>query len=249
MKAARLAILALLVGMFGAQGTFSQTRDSSSASSASCGALQFQLIGGAGINYIGKLSRSSFFRIGADLSLNHVNQSGNESSSFSYTSSSSPASSDSTIESSNQTMNSYNVSLSALYVQELAEYKSAFLYCGVGPMLTYSWSKSTDNHPVVETSGGITTFYTNTSSSTGKTSGIGPTAIIGVRSNLVNHVGVSAEIGFSAIYQWNTQSNLNISRSTSPPWYSASENVSNVSHMNGWNVSLSSVRIGVVFDL
>ena len=42
-------------------------------------------------------------------------------------------------------------------------------------------------------------------------SAVGPFVMLGVRSLLVERVSMSAEIGFSALYQWTTQSNSNSS--------------------------------------
>ena len=49
----------------------SQEATSQTTDSLSQGFLQFQLIGGLGVYYIGDWSASSYFRIGADMSLNH----------------------------------------------------------------------------------------------------------------------------------------------------------------------------------
>lgn len=251
MKATCLAILALLIVTFTAQRTFSQTTDSSSTSSTSCGALQIQSVGGWGVYYIGDLSRSSFFRVGADLALNHSTYSGTMSDHFLYTSSSSSPSSDTMTEQPSETTNSYGVALSALYIQKLAEYKSTFLYCGVGPMFTYSWEKGTDSYPYTQTSEGMTTTSEYTENFTDRTSGIGPIAILGIRSGLVDHIGISAEVGLSAIYQWNTvtESSLSTTTSTGAIPYTSSENDNSNYHLNGWVVSLTSVRIGVVVGL
>ena len=48
------------------------------------------------------------------------------------------------------TSNLYSFSLSALHIQRLLTYKQTFTYCGIGPMVSYSWNRSTDN---------VTIFY------------------------------------------------------------------------------------------
>lgn len=239
MKAICLAILTISIITFGSQETFSQTTDSTSSSSAFCGALQFQLTGGVGIYYIGELSQSSYYRVGADLSLNRSDQSGSESS---------LSSSDTTLSQPKQSTNSYQISLSALYIQKLAEYKKTFLYCGVGPMVTYSWQRGTSSYPSTDYYQGTTESEKYSSEYTSRISGIGPMAIFGVRTRLANQVGASAEIGISAVYQWNTQSGSSSSTYIGYGTTSTSNN-SDISHLNGWAVSLANVRVGVVFEL
>ncbi len=249
MKATCLAILAMLIVTFGSQRAFSQTIDSSSAASNSCGTLQIQSLGGWGIYYIGNLSGSSSFRVGADLSFSHSTESGNMSSYFLATSSSSSPSSDTTNEQPDETGNSYQINLSALYIQKLAQYKSTFLYCGAGPMFIYSWSKSTGSFPYSETSEGTTTTSQENLVSSSKTNGVGPVAILGIRSGLADRVGISAEIGLSAIYQWISTSDLYTTTYSGSPANTQTENESQIEHLKGWNIYLSSVRIGVTVAL
>lgn len=248
MKAICLAILTITIMTFDSQRTFSQTTDSTSSSSASGCALQFQLIGGVGIYYIGELNQSSYFRVGADVSLNHSDQSGDETTQYLYSSSSSSPTSDTTLSKPVQTTNSYKISISGLYIQKLAEYKTTFLYCGAGPLLIYSWDRGTSNSPSTEISEGAAYTEGYTYENTSKTSGIGPAAIFGVRSRLVDKVGLSAEVVLSAIYQWNTQTNSSSSTSSSVS-YTSADNSSGISHLNGWAVSVANVRVGVVIEL
>jgi hypothetical protein len=249
MKATCLAIFTMLIVTFGAQRAFSQTIDSSSAQSNSRGTLQIQSLGGWGIYYIGDLSQWSYFRVGADLSFNHSTQSGSLNSYSLSTTSLSSLGSDTLSEQPDETANSYQIDLSALYIQKLAQYKSIFLYCGAGPMFTYSWGKATASFPYTETSQGTSTTYQENDASSSKTTGIGPVAILGVRSQLVDRIGISAEIGLSAIYQWNSASDLYTTTFSGPPTNTGTENQSESEHLKGWNISLSTVRIGVTVAL
>jgi hypothetical protein len=72
-----LGILLLFLIILNSQRVFAQTADSAAVSSStSGGAIQFQLVGGIGVYYIGDWSPASRFRVGADVSWNHSNQSG-----------------------------------------------------------------------------------------------------------------------------------------------------------------------------
>ena len=248
-QATHLAIMLLWCTMLNSQIATSQTTDSLSQ-----GFLQFQLIGGLGIYYIGDWTTSSFFRIGADLSLNHTNQSGDSLQLSNYTTT--PPSSTSASSNTSQpghTSNSYQITLSALHVQKLLVYKQTFTYCGIGPMVSYSWSRSTNDIPTsYAQTYGTTTYYTSgeyISENTNKISALGPFAMLGVRSLLINRVAVSAEIGFSALYQWTTQSNSSTTTSTNPSGSSNTSDAGSISHLEGWNVSLYAIRIGLIIEV
>ncbi len=241
-------ILLLCFAILNSRDAFSQAKDSLSSSSTSDGALQFQLIGGLGVYYIGECGTYSHFRIGADLSLNHSDQSGSGTSYYYNTPSS--TSSSTTVSQPEQSSTSYQFSLSALYLQKLVEYRHASMYCGIGPSVNYSWNRSTNKSPSTETSGG-TVIYSSTDSygSTEKTSGIGPLVILGVRSRLVEHVGLSAEIGVSAVYWWNTQTYFSNSTSSGTSSDVSTANTSSTSRLTGWAISLTGIRVGLIVEL
>ena len=241
-QAINFAIMLLCFTILNSQKANSQTTDSLSQ-----GFLQFQLIGGLGVYYIGDLTPTSYFRIGADLSLNHSNQSGDSLGYSNY--SLSPPNVTSTGQP-EHTSNSYSFSLSALHIQKLVTYKQTFTYCGIGPMASYSWNRSTNN---------ITISYSQYSSNsedenTTKISAVGPFVMVGVRSLLVERVSISAEIGFSALYQWTTQSNSNSftyngSSGSSYTNNSYTNNTGGISHLKGWNISLYPIRIGLIIEV
>ena len=243
MKATCLAILTSLIVTFDAQTTYSQTGDSSSTSMQPGGAIQFQLIGGTGLDYIGYLNQSSSFRVGIDFSFNHSTQSGNQSSYYSYSPTQPPASSgDTTISENDLATNSYSLTLSGLYIQNLTEYGNAFLYCGVGPMLVFSLQRN------AWTNQSSTNLNWNNSESSSKTSGLGPIAILGARGKLCGQIEISGEIGVSATYQWNTFSSF--SNSGAIDLLNTSLNSSSsISHLNGWVFSFTHIRVGVIVDL
>ena len=246
-----ITIVLLLSTMLSLQTAHPQTTDSLIHASSSNGAMQFQLIGGIGVYYIGDWTPASQFRIGTDVSFNHSNQSGSNNgyTIYSYT----PPSSSSVqenIRQPDQTYNSYQTSLSGLYLHNLAEYKHTFIYCGVGPMITYSWNRSTSINPETYVSN-YTSSNNDNSESTNKRSGVGPLAIIGVRSRLLNHVSLSAELELSAVYQWTMQTSSDIYTSSnssfSPP--TNTDTSSDITHLNGWAISLNAIRVGLIIEL
>ena len=246
-----ITIVLLLSTMLGLQIAHTQTTDSLIHTSSSNGAMQFQLIGGIGVYYIGDWAPASQFRIGADVSFNHSNQSGSNNgyTIYSYT----PPSSSSVqenIRQPDQTYNSYQTSLSGLYLHNLAEYKHTFIYCGVGPMITYSWNRSISKNPQTYISID-TSSYNDNSEYTNKTSSVGPLAIIGVRSRLIDHVSLSAELELSAVYQWTMQTNsdIYISNNSSFNPVTNTNNSSDITHLNGWAISLNSIRVGLIIEL
>ena len=242
------AIILLLFTVLYSQVTLSQKADTLLSACAPDGAVQFQLIGGLGVYYLGNYGNVCHYRIGADINYNHSDQSGSGTSYSIYSStplSSSSGSSNTSQPDRNST--SYQISLSGLYLQQLAQYKYVFLYCGVGPMASYSWNTYADNS--TQSFGGSASSSTNNYGSSSKASGIGTLAIIGFESRLLEHVGLSAEIGVSAFYQWTTQSNSTYSTSSSSSGTTNTNEYGNVTHLGGWSVSVSSIRIGLVMEL
>lgn len=244
-----ITIVLLFSTMLNLQKVHAQTTDSLIRSSSFNSALQFQLIGGIGVYYIGDWSSVSGFRIGADVSLNHANQSGsNNGYDISIYTPPSPSSVQENTSQPEQTSNSYQISLSGLYLQQLAEYKQTLVYCGIGPEMTYHWDRSTSKYPETYTSSD-TSSSTNSQENTNKISGIGPLAILGVRSRLLDRVSLSAEIELSAIYQWTVQTNSYISTTTSPPYAVVTYKSGSISDLNGWSISLNAIRVGLIIEL
>lgn len=235
-----------------ANSTNSQAADTLMHSSTSGGSIQFQLIGGIGVYYIGDWTASSFFRIGADLSFNHLNGSGDSLESSNY-SSTSPYNTGASGNSSQpvHTSNAYRISLSALHVQKLLVYKQTFTYCGIGPLVSYSWSRSTND---INTTYATNQYYSidgDITENTNKISAVGPFVMLGIRSLLINRVSVSAEIGFSALYQWTTQTNSRTVTETytNPSESSNTNNNGSISHLEGWDISLYAIRIGLIIEI
>ena len=236
--------------MLNSQNVISQVTDSLTHSSVSQGGIQFQLIGGLGLYYIGDWSPVSHFRIGADFSLNHSNQSGS-STGYDIYSNTPPTqqSAQNTTNQPEQTTNSYLISLSALYLQNIVEYKHASIYCGIGPMISYSWYRGVDKSTNSQYAPYDSNTYINNGENTNKTSAIGPLAIVGIRSKLLDHISLSAEIGLSALYQWTMESDSYVTTNISPGPYVQTSNNGSVSHLNGWTISLTDIRIGLIIEL
>ena len=241
---AKAILLALT--LFVAQTAHPQAIDSKPDSAISHDAIHFQLIGGLGVYYIGDWSPVGHIRIGADFSANHSDHNGDGVQYAIYSSGNSSPST----RHPDQTSNSYKISLSGLYLQNLIEYRHTGLYCGVGPTVSYSWSRwtSTDKY-IYSGSNQITNTYDN--ENTQKTVGVGPLAIFGLRSGLSEHVSLTAEITFSGVYEWNTQTSSEISTtSTSSIYYTPTVDKSgDVLHQKGLNFSISAIRIGLIIEL
>ncbi|HUI29159.1 MAG TPA: hypothetical protein VLX91_03000 [Candidatus Acidoferrales bacterium] len=248
MKVITLSFLLTLTLLISPERSFSQAPDSTSASLTFGNALQFQLIGGVGLNYLGELNSSSYFRIGADLSLSHSNQSGSQSNSEVESYAPPSVNSDTIATNPDQTSNSYGITLSGLYVRKLAEYRNTILYLGAGPEVTYSWTKSSDDEPGTRTSGGVSASEGTDNESTNKTAGIGPVAVLGVGSKIIEQVSLTAEIGISALYEWNSSSSGYI-YSLDQPSYQYTERSNSSSHITGWVISLANVRVGILIGL
>lgn len=249
MKRNGCAALLLLLVFLNSQKVFSQTADSLVSSWPPGGALQFQFIESLGVYYIGSWDPVGHFRIGADLSLNHSNQSGTgDSYSTSYTPSPAYESSYSTATQPEQASTSYQISLSVLYLHELVGYKHTYMYGGIGPMASYSWYRFTSKSSYTQVYGSSFLSYAYEDERTNKTSAIGPLAILGVRSRLLEHVGLNAELGLSAVYQWAEQSSSSGSISTGSSSYTTGSKNGSISHLTGWVISFTGIQVGLVLE-
>jgi len=244
-----LIMMLLIFTVLNSQSGYAQSTDSLTHSPTSNRAIQFQLIGGIGVYYIGDWNPASHYRIGADVSLNHSKQTGSYVEySMQTEPPPSPTTSSGGTSQPEQTSNSYQVSLSGLYLQTLADYKNTSIYFGVGPIVSYSWSRTTSKYPHTSTGTYDTTISVDNNEYTTKASAIGPLAIIGLRSQLIDHVALTAEIGLSAVYQWTMQSNSYISTYGTPASSSTFSN-GDVVRLDGWAVSLNAIRIGLIVGL
>jgi hypothetical protein len=230
--------------------TLSQESDTLTNLQSSNCALQFQLIGGVGVYYINDLNKESHLRIGADVNLNHSDQSGDQSGFSMYTSGNPPTSSASTsTEKPDQTSNSYQIIFSVLYIRDIVEYKHTNLYCGLGPMTSYLWSRSTSKSISTNTSTSYAYVYNNTSENTTNSRNLGAMAMFGVNSQILDNVGLTAEISLSASYNWqtNTNSYTSVNTSTGSSYYSNSNG--GITHNNGWLLSINAIRVGLLIGL
>ncbi len=247
-----LAFVVLCAIALSSQQTFSQTENSVGAadSLSSTGALQFQLLGGVGLYYISDDGPTSHSRIGADVYLKHSDQSGSGDS-YSTSSYTPPSSSDRQgyTNQPEQISDSYGISLSVVYLRNSAKHNS--LYVGAGPLAAYSWDREINNYLSTPAPGTSSSSSSNTSrENTNKTLGIGAIGIFGVRSRVFSHVSLSAEIGLSALYQWTTETISYTSAFTYPSNANTTTyNDGSTTHLKGWAVSLSSIRIGVIIEL
>jgi hypothetical protein len=229
------------------QRGFPQTPDSLFRTSGE--SLQFQLLGGLGIYYIGNWGTASHFRVGFDVSFSHTDNSGDGNIySINYSTPGSTSSSSSTNQP-EQNSTSCNISLSGVYVQKVAGFANALLYGGAGPMASYSYSRNSSATGSTSTDTYSTTFNTSANSTTTRTWGIGPLAILGVRNRILDHVSLSAEVSISALYQWTSGTALYHSLSSYSPTSSSGYEQGSNSNLKGWDVSLSSIRIGVIVEL
>jgi hypothetical protein len=245
-----LGITFVCVAILNSEQSYAQTMDTLTNSSFSNGAFQFQIIGGIGIYYIADLSTDSHLRIGADVNLNHSDQSEDRSGYSIYTSGS-PSSSNLTTTTSQpeQASNSYQIIFSTLYLQKIAEYKHINLYCGVGPMLSYSWNRSTTKSGSTSTYSSGINSYVYTDENTSNSRNLGALTILGVNSQILDHVGLTAEIGLSASYNWKTYTSSYSSSNTGTSSSPNSNVNSDVSHIRGWSVEINAIRIGIIIGI
>jgi hypothetical protein len=124
--------------------------------------------------------------------------------------------------------------------------KDLFFYYGIGPEISYHWNRTTDKSINTDSDGNIT-FGSDEYSN--KSLGIGPLAVAGVSCHLAGRVGLSAEFGLSALYQWasQTQSQRSTYAYTSSPTRSSGSG--SISSWHGWNFSLNNISIGVIIGL
>jgi len=243
-----LVIPIVLITTLNSQNAHSQSTDSITHSSPSIGAIQFQLLGGLGLYYIGDWNSASHYRIGADFYLGHSNQSGG---SVTYNINTAPGAQGPLYQTNtpDQTSNSYQISLSTLYLQQIIEYKHTSIYCGVGPVISYYWGRSNDRTTYYQAIPSDTTTAIYNNENTSKTSGIGPLIIIGLKSRVLDHISLTAEIGLSALYQWTMDSYSYNSTYYGPGSYASASTAGNISHLNGWDISLTDIRIGLAIEL
>lgn len=238
----RLGMAVLCAMLLFSQSSFPQSSDT--LTGASSGSLQFQLIGGLGAYYIGSWEPTSYCRIGADVSLSHASASGDGDSYNSY-----PGGGSTTLNSPDQQSTSYGISISGVYLRRIARYANASLYGGAGPMVSYSFRRSSNTSTAETIQASTTTVETYSNDDTQKTWGIGPLVLVGVKNRLVDHVSLSAEMSLSALYQWKASSYGSLQTSNYSPSYTTSSSNGSNSHLKGWDISLSGIRIGVILEL
>jgi hypothetical protein len=256
MKAIRrgslLACMLVCSSLLICQHAQSQSADTVSSHPGGAPALQFHLVGGFGVYYLGNWSANSYYRIGADASLSFSHTSGNDdenstSSSTSGTSTSSDAQRYTDLPGNKYL--SYQVAASGLYVRPIVEYASTTLYVGGGPSVLYSryaYSNSSTSTRIDTTS---TSTGMSNGESHGKTCGIGPLALCGLKTRLISHVCLTAEVSLTAMYEWTWTSTSNSSHSTNTSSATSDYTESISSFSKGWSISLSSIRLGVIIEL
>ena len=214
----------------------------------SCSALQFHLIGDVGVFYLANFGPGSFLRVGVDGSWGHSDKSGEREDIYTSLPSTGSPSTDYNVQNPEDKNTSYTVDISGVYALNLVGFANSSLYAGAGPMVSYSYG-----------SGSSTTSYVNgtldhyreasTTSSTTKTWGLGPVAIVGVRCQIIRQVALTAEVSASAMHEWTSYTHL---------WYFESQYTgqnpsagidSENDHTTGWRASLNSIIIGVVVAL
>jgi hypothetical protein len=96
---------------------------------------------------------------------------------------------------------------------------------------------------------GTQTTHLNANESAQKTWGAGPIAVLHVRSYLLGHVALTAEINVTASYQWISEFDASASSAVNSPPASSVYASGSSSHTKGWEISMSSVRIGFIVNL
>ena len=235
-----LSVFAILLLMsLHSQQLLSQTRDSLSGSGG--GALQFQLIGNLGMYYLVHVGSSSYLRVGVNGSYDHTDNSGDGNNYYF------PSSSSQTKPSEKST--SYSVALSGVFALKIAGFANSALYCGLGPLTSYSVDNSYSTLSYSYTSDVSNLAYTQVHSSANKVWGVGPLGILAVRTHLFGSVGLTAEVDLSAQYQWTSGTSNDHYERVDPTSGSESSNGGTNQHLAGWKVEISSIIIGVDVEL
>jgi hypothetical protein len=241
------AVALLLLPLFIKPEGRAQTSDSSASMRANGGALQFQLIGGVGIYYIGECSSGISFRVGANAHIQHTTSSGTNESMSAYSGGTGPSTMTGKPD---QSSSSYDITVSGLFIHTIAEYAHTSLYCGAGPMGSYSEGKITQGS--ITYSYYPTESFTSTNAYTERTIqwSVGPLAIIGIRARLFAPVSLSAEISAAAVYQWWSTSSTSTTQSSGTGYQYTSINVNTSnSDLKGWSIVLNNIQIGVLIEL
>ena len=247
-----LKALVLASLLLACQLAFSQSPDSSRQIRTA--ALQFQLINGFGLNYWSGLPSGSYLRVGADLSYHHSNSSGMSGGDYTYSSVSDTYSS-STHETSSGTPDdnstSYQISISGVYLRSIPCFVNTSIFCGGGLGIQHSkgWSSSSSSTVRWDTS--FRTVQTSENRNNSRSVGVGPVLVCEVQTSLISHVALSAEVSLSAMYQWSwTDSYWSYGNTSTGSSHSSSSNSqSQNTNEKGWDISLNSIRLGIVVEL
>lgn len=192
-------------------------------------AIQFHLVGGYAVSYLGSLSPSSAFRITADLYLNSRSIEGPiKSSSSSYTQD----------RSRSTNSDSYGADVVVSHVSYAAVTDNSSFYFGLGPVASYTSSSSKDidaEHPSFSSPG-----YHNEYSTRASQWGIGAQGIVGLQAMLTSTVSFLAEYQVSALHIWQ-ESRSDYSFSSA----SGSDFNWSTTEQRGWQFNLNSIRLGI----
>jgi hypothetical protein len=209
------------------------------------GSLQFQLVGGIGINYFAPIGSSSCIRLGVDVAFKHEHSDGSYDEQAvvfpsSVTISKGYPASEAT---------SYDLTVSGLFIQTLSEFMSTSFYCGIGPSVSFSYSKAVSNVDDRAMLGASFNSVKGTSEDKSTVRGLGGLALLGARARLVENVSISAELCFSALHKWSNTSTY------SETMYAFSEgnayqiSDSKSSSGRGWSTTVSRIRVGLVIGI
>lgn len=241
--------LILLCQVVSPLASLAQSRDSIAEIMPFRPAIQVQLYNGVGVNYLGHLTASTRYRVGVDISIHYGESSGpGDVNVFTVNSYYTKR-----ITSQKSETSSHYIGVSPLALFDIAAYSRAALYWGIGPSVSYQYTKtaSTYNERTDYHSSGNSFYEANSSDDTSiRTVAFGSAALVGIRGNVVDGFGVTAEIECRAMYEITHSDGLRTTyemtgSSTLPNVQEAHSSGKNT----GWSLTLANVRAGIIFNL
>lgn len=235
----------LVASLLSCHSLNAQTLDSATAATPTRGALQFQLVGGLGVNYFAPLGNSSSLRLGADVAFKH----GHSDATYDEHALLYPMGPTISWGYPEADATSYEFTVSGLYIQALSEFMNTSLYCGVGPSASFSFSKTLGNIDDRSMTGASFNSVTGTSENKSTVRGIGGLALLGAKARIIERISLSAELCFSALYQWSNTSLYSETRYFYSEGSSSQTFDSRSSSSRGWSTAVSNIRVGLLIGI
>ena len=144
--------------------------------------------------------------------------------------------------------NSANVSFVLQYLWYMNPNGPVHFYTGLGPLVSYSYSKSSTDNPdliTIYNNGSYQGYWEGQSSASTSTQwGVGGSGIIGVEWFACRWLSLHADYNESIQYRWSSSSSSHGNTSSTAPNY-ISSNTNSSGKSKGWTLSSSGVAFGL----